>query len=363
MTPRLVLIGAVVTLLTVIAAIVAVLDRPGPATVGTDSAPALPRLRDRADEVARIRITDGTASVTLARGADVTLARGAGGDWSVVERDGYPAAADRVRRLVGDLADMRLVEAKTAKPERFARLDVADPAGADAPSRRVLLETATGDRLAEVILGRRVYGYTGGREAGTYIRRAEDDRAWLASGAIAIDAEPARWLAPVIFEVPIAAVRSVRVQPLDGAPYVIASPDDGAADSPDAVFTLSPLPDGRSTDPAALRRLVSAVAAPTLEDVQPIASIALPDRAARIDVEATDGLRLTLRLATVAEAPWLMVGVAAEPDAGADAIATAATLSERLDGWAFRLPPQAASRMLLDMEPLAAPAPSAEGEQ
>ena len=352
MTPRLVLIGAVVTLLTGIGAIVAVLDRPGPATVATDGAPALPRLRDRPDEVARIRITDGAASVTLARDA--------GGDWSVVERDGYPAAADRVRRLVGDLAEMRLVEAKTAKPERFARLDVADPAGADARSRRVLLETATGDRLAEVILGRRVYGYTGGREAGTYIRRADDDRAWLASGAIAIDAAPAGWLAPVIFEVPIAAVRSVRIAPLDGAPLVIARAGDGTVDPPDSSFTLSPLPDGRSADPAALRRLVRAVAAPTLEDVQPTASITLPDRAARIDVETSDGLRLTLRLAPVAEAEteatWLTIGVAAGPDAGADAITTAASLNERLGGWAFRLPPQASSR-ILDLESLLAPAP------
>ncbi len=341
MSPRLVLIGAVVTLLTVIAAIVAVLERPGPETVGTDGAPAFPLLRARPDAIARMVVADGAGSVTLARGTD--------GDWTVVERDGYPAAAERVRRLVGDLADMRLVEPKTAKPDRFARLDVDDPQGPDARARRVRLDTAAGEPLAETILGRRVYAYTGGRESGTYIRRADDERAWLASGAITIEAAPAGWLAPTIFAIPTEAIHRVRVMPADGDAYEVVRRPDGAADSPDAAFTLSPLPEGRTADAAALSRLVSAVAAPTLDDVRPADGMDLPDRATRIEVEAADGLRLTVRLATVEDAPWLVVAVADPGGGGMDAP------SDRLDRWAFRLSSQAADRLAPAVESLLTP--------
>ena len=68
---------------------------------------------------------------------------------------------DKVRALVVALADMRLIEAKTSMPERYARLEVEDPEPEDAKSRLVRVESADGTVLAEVILGKRRHRLTG----------------------------------------------------------------------------------------------------------------------------------------------------------------------------------------------------------
>ena len=53
--------------------------------------------------------------------------RETGDRWAALERHGYPVDRKRVRDLVVALADMRLIERKTAQPERYDRLEVEAP--------------------------------------------------------------------------------------------------------------------------------------------------------------------------------------------------------------------------------------------
>src|SRR5579863_1090600 len=61
--------------------------------------------------------------------ADFTLIAG---HWAVVEKGNYPAAPDKMRRLLLGLAELTLVEPKTTRPELFARLDLDDPSNGKA---------------------------------------------------------------------------------------------------------------------------------------------------------------------------------------------------------------------------------------
>ncbi|MEQ8659812.1 MAG: hypothetical protein RLW62_03250, partial [Gammaproteobacteria bacterium] len=74
-------------------------------------------LLDRLNDIERVRLTNGDTETVLAR---------AGERWLLASKDGYPADGSAVRRAVLQVAGLRVVEPKTASPERYARLGVQD---------------------------------------------------------------------------------------------------------------------------------------------------------------------------------------------------------------------------------------------
>lgn len=335
MTPRLVAIGAIVTAATVVAAAVAVGTQPNMTRVELTDAPAFPQLRDSPEAVATITIMAPGETFTLVRGDD-----GAGDDWSIRERHGYPAEGDGIRELVATLAGMRLVEAKTARPDRFARLEVEDPNAEGATSRAVRLETADGDVVAEAVIGKRVHVFTGGREAGTYLRRPGDGHAWLASGSLEVATNPTSWLQNHILDVPADTVQRIRVSPSDGEAYEVSR------ESADAEFAVSPVPEGRRPAASAVRRLAAAFADLELDDVAAVDSVSLPTNAARVTVETFDGLRVSARVGGYdGGRTWALFATEG----------SATELSERLKLWAFGLTTSKAAALAPSLESLLEP--------
>ena len=95
--------------------------------------PLLPGLSEHLNDIQRIRFTGAGAEPLL------TLERSEAG-WVARERDGWPADVTRVRGFLLALADARLLEAKTATPDRYATLGVEDVEQADAAGVRVDLK-------------------------------------------------------------------------------------------------------------------------------------------------------------------------------------------------------------------------------
>ena len=94
---------------------------PDPAV--SDGTLLYPGLTEAINGITRVRFSDpGT-------GEPVQLERTDAG-WIVVQKDGYPADAGKIRQLLLRLAEARLAETKTANPELYPRLGVADPGAA-----------------------------------------------------------------------------------------------------------------------------------------------------------------------------------------------------------------------------------------
>ncbi len=85
----------------------------------------------------------------------------------------YPARAEVVRGLLVKMAEADLVEPKTNVKDRFALLELEDPAGKDAKSRLVRLLDAKGAVITEVIVGKkRVDAFGANRSAPTSVAPA-----------------------------------------------------------------------------------------------------------------------------------------------------------------------------------------------
>jgi hypothetical protein len=329
MTPRAVLGLAVVTLITTGAAIYVTWQQPaaGPVQVGDEA--AFPALREHPEAVAKVVITAPAGAITLARGAD--------GRWVTPDRHGYPIAADKLRQLILQLADMRLIEAKTNLPDRYARLEVED-VGEAAQSRRVRLEDADGTVLAEAILGKRRERLTGTEPSGTYLRRPDEAQSWLASGGIDLDEEVADWLEQEIVALEGERVQRIELSPPAGDSYAVVR------DAPEAELRLDGLAEGEALkQDANLNQLAGALATVLLQDVKPVAEIAWPDEDHTVTVMTFDGVEITLRLASLDDQHWLQVDAAPGALEGLDADqATAAeeqaqAIDARTDGWAYQV--------------------------
>jgi hypothetical protein len=345
MTPRTVVVLAVLTVVTVTAAAVAVAQRPGPSAVAGIDRSAFPDLRQRPQDVARITVDQA--------GGTITFARTPAGPWRITERADYPADDARIRELVVGLAEMRLVEAKTARPERFQRLEVEDVGGEGAKSRRVTVSAADGAVLADVVVGKRLHAATGGRDNGTYVRRAGDDRAWLASGGVTIGPRAVDWMARDLIDLSSDRVKRLEIVPAGSEPYVLAR--TAATDQ----LALESAPAGAELRADEARRLASAFVGVELQDVLPADRLGTADARSAVRVATFDGLELRARVFAADNDRWALLDAGKGEAAEAAVDAEVEALSRRFEGWAFKLPPSVAERWT---SPPAAPPTPPDGE-
>lgn len=330
MSPKTILVLAAVTVATVILAVAAVVGEPGPSRIEVAGEPAFPRLRTNPDAVATVLIRTGEGEITLARQDE--------GRWVVPTEHGYPAAAGRVRNLIVSLADMQLIEAKTANPKRFARLEVENVEAEESRSRLVRLADAEHETLVEVLIGKTRSRLTGTESAGTYLRRVGENRSWLASGRLDLPTAGAAWLDRRIVDLAAEEVVRVEVTPPDGAAYALVRDGDG--------WAMADADGARLAEDATPEDLAGALAGLDLEAVRPTGKIAWPDESWRFRFVTEAGLEVALRLAEVEGAGWAQLEATTRLDQPSEeAVERAAEISARTEGWGYRLPERSIERL------------------
>lgn len=353
MSPKGLLVLAVVTMGAVALAAQAIVSRDLPVTTVSVDQPALPGLGERLGEVARITV--------VAEGKTTTVRRGERG-WLVEELDGFPADPAKVQAVARSLVTARLLEPKTDRPERHARLEVEDPAGDKSKARKIVLSDAQGKEIAALLVGKTRYGLFGPGRGAVYVRRVGEPRAWLADRRIELPEEPVGWVDKEIVDLPRDSISRVVLRPGSAQEVVVALP---AVDSPDLV--LEGVPEGRSADKDKLDRLAGVLSGLTLQEVRAAGKIAFPADAPRARFETKDGLVVEAVVHQQGQgeeaAFWVRLEAkagtapAGEPKEGAKPLAErVAALAARLDGWAFKLPRWTAERLVWTRDDLLQPA-------
>ena len=291
MSPKVFLGLAALTVITTVVAVLAVLSQPAVTTLQLVDEPAFPALREDPDAVAKVTLTTPEGTITLVRET--------GDRWAALERYGYPVDRKRMRDLVVALADMRLIERKTAQPERYDRLQVEPPDAEKAQSTLVRLEAADGAVLAEAIIGKQRYRLTGTEPAGTYMRRPDEAQSWLASGGVQIEPAVARWLDSEIVDLDPAAIRRIVIERAGEPGYV------AARDQPENELRLVALAaDETLKEDADLGQLSGALSSLRFEDVRPRDQLTWPTGQNVARIQTFDGVELTVRLAKIGEEYW-----------------------------------------------------------
>jgi hypothetical protein len=355
MSPRNFAILALATAASVGLAVSAVLQREAPVRAADAGDALFPGLLDRLNDAREIRITSPAGKLTVSAGDK---------GWALAEKAGYPVDPAQVRELALGLANLQLVEPKTADPKRLPRLELEEPGREGARSRLVEVLGAGGEPLAAAVVGKASPALYGGERGGVYVRRAGEDQAWLAAGELEVPADAMGLIGRELVDVALDRVARVTLQPPGGATAVtLARAEAGAGFTTDAAA----LPEGRTLDPVKVESLAGALAGLTMNDVKPAGEVTVPPDARRTRFETFDGLAMEVTVAPTGEGAsdtWLTLR--AEPVAAAAGAAepvegrpTAGELASRLDGWAFAVPSYLADRMGGTLDQLLADPPPA----
>jgi uncharacterized protein DUF4340 len=294
------------------------IQAPAPAS----GAPVFGDLLARANDVQSVTVASASGKFTIARKGD---------GWALAEKDGYPVAADKLRQLVAGLADLRLLEAKTDQPDRHARLEVEDIAAKDAKSKQVTLAGADGKLLADLIVGKQnnTSDFNGLR--GIYVRKPGSAQAWLAQGSVEVPTAAVDWVDRTVVDVAEDKIQRLQFEPTAAPALTVSKADKTAAD-----FTLAPLPEGKSADPDALKRLTEVFTAVELDDVRADKDTDKAVKAGAAEAATFDGLTLKAELLVMDGGTWLRLKASAAE--GSAAAAEAKTINDRVAGWLYKLP-------------------------
>lgn len=298
-----------------------------------------PGLAGKINEVASLTVARKDESVAVARKGDA---------WVVPAKHDYPAAFDKVRRLLLDLADLRPLEQKTSSPALFASLELEDLSQADAKSTLVTLKDASGGEILSTYVGKQRFGRGAGGD-GTYVRRANGNETWLAKGRVQPDKGVLSWLDKNLADVARERVSSVVVVHADKTRVEATR---GKATDKD--FALkNPVPAGKKLKSEwDVNNLAGPFERLELEDVRPLSEILVvaggpyaeiatfDGLVARADLVEADGqtwVKLSARYAEPATAPSEEEKKEGKLKSADEVKKEVETLNARVSNWAYRL--------------------------
>lgn len=265
-------------------------------------------------------------SVTVTRaGSDgITQISKSSDSWTIATRDGYPVSVGKLRQLLLQLADAKLVEQKTANPDRYGQLGVDDP-GSDG-SKGVKLSVSSPDMNYELIIGNVAQpGYR-------YVRIADDSQSWLIDKDPDIPDAAGDWLVQDIVDIKSADIRSVTIQHADGEEIRISKE---SAESTD--FDVVDIPDGRELSYATVANGIAGVLnALTLDDVRKQAESEA--ETVTTTFEKFDGTSIVVVTERNEDESWISVQATGSDN-------DSASTYERLASWQFKIPQYKANQL------------------
>ncbi|MFT5538527.1 MAG: hypothetical protein ACI82H_000039 [Alphaproteobacteria bacterium] len=233
MTPKSFAKLLVITLVAVLAAIGLTIVRDTGSGLRGNGTLMFEDLAQRVNDVAQIKVTRADGISTL----DSKIKDGKR-QWSLKELYGYPVPIEIVRAVAAGVAQLRLIESKTARPKLYGRLRVNDPKTKGAKGALVELFDTKGAKMAELIVGLDKGNVIGISDV--YVRRPNEERAWLAHGKVPVPDKRINWLNTMITEVDLPRVRETTLFVPGQKPLRVFKKNEDERD-----FTLEGMPKDR----------------------------------------------------------------------------------------------------------------------
>jgi hypothetical protein len=346
MTPRNFVYLSIAAALSVLFAVVSFASNNQWSTGKAAGAKLFPTLVSEASQIATIEVRQGDNAVVLER---------AGGSWGLKSRGNYPADPVKVRTLLVGLAEADLIESKTRRPDRYATLELEDPADKSARSRIVRLLGAKGNVIGEVVIGKKRHDLLGTGKSGTYVRKPGDPQTWLANAELDASAATKDWLKTSVYTADATKISRVSIEIPGEQPLRIerqAAPAKDAKDTKQSVppdpaatklqFAGFPQADKKLKDAGAAEGIARALASIDMDDVRKLDAAPAAASVSTVRIESADGPATTLRLRKDGDAHWLSIAATGEGEAKK----TADEINQRAQGWEFKVPASKADSIL-----------------
>lgn len=270
-------------------------------------------------------------------GETLTLEGSPDGQWTLKERDGYPADPDKVRALLVKLAQAELIEAKTRMPDRHALLELEDPSAEGAKSRALKIMDGSGNAIADLVVGKRHWEAFGTGKSGTYVRKAADAQTWLASAEINLPAQVRSWIEPKILDTESGKIQWLTLH-IPGEE--ILRIERGSGDEAKVAFVGLP-EDAKLKDASAADGILRAAAIIDADDVRKLEGPPSGD-VSTVSFATKDGLEITLWVRKDGDDHWLSIAATGDSDAKE----AAEKIRSQTKGWEYKISGSKAGSLL-----------------
>jgi len=300
---------------------------PGPAPKPTA---LFPGLLERVNDVAEIKIDGKAGALTLRR------AEGEAENWLMVEKGGYPAKFDVVKRALLGMAELRGLEPRTANPELHARLQLEDRSASGSQSTLLSLNGKDGKAIVELLVGKTDRAATETKHGNYYVRKAGDAQTWFAQGQLQVDVSLNRWIDAKVVEIQRKRIKSIDIRQASGARLEILR-KAGA----DEEFEIKGLKaDQKLATPSSPNTMAAALDYMPFDDVLPLKEREALAVAVTSVYTTDDGMVLTLKSRKDGDKWWIAVGIEADPanPPKDDVAKEIAELSAKVGPWAYQMP-------------------------
>jgi hypothetical protein len=319
-------ICVLITLLAVLAALVAILRHDNHGFDQNIGKPVFSALAANPQAVKRLDLRHHKGGFSFTRGQTF---------WQSDDTFNYPASARRVDGLINDLAELRLAEPKTQRPDRYARIGVQPIEAANARGARLRLYDAQDQLIVDAIIGDRISRPTGDAKAGTFLRLTDQKQAWLASGAITLPLSLRPWLQSSVINLVPATVAQIEIIDQRGQrrlrrktamhSFTITSAGDASK---------KPIPAGRQV----VDQLLTALQPLRFSDVRRRQTEPVFRAIAVVKIQRFDGLILTIHIADEDGIAWIQLEAERLPGITSDALTREiAALQSRFQPWTFQI--------------------------
>ncbi len=264
--------------------------------------------------------------------------------WVMPSRDHHPVRPERLAELDAFLAGLRYDGARTADPDKHARLGLA--AGGEGAATRVTLSDGDGHVLSDILLGRQ-------SGATTYIRFPGRDRAFAARSGEGEAALPAialatDWLDLEFLDLGQNGIARAVIRPETGPTYVLERPGASVRN-----FVLRDPSGWRPITAAAGNGPASALSRVRFRDVRAADRLG-GTQVARHQADTFSGLRVEATILALGDTRWALLRATALSDGARE---TAAAFNAQTEGWAYLLSDLTLERLIRPLDRIADPRP------
>ena len=282
------------------------------------------------------------------QGTQTVIEKRSDGGWGLAGMHGYPVQPAKLRGLLTGLTELRLSEQRTSDPAQLARLGLEDPHGAGSAANLLQVMDDSGKPLAAVIVGHRRVRSQANLPDDVYVRRPDDNQAWLAEGSLQVDADPNAWLDRDIMNIAHDRIASVAV----GDNALVFGRVDGK-------FTLSQPADHPRLEDYKVEDVARGLENLTLQAVKADPEVSGPE-AGHALFTTNDGLAVRVSLLQVDKDAWARFAASATAD---KAKPEADRLNKRLAGWTYQIGSWKEKALLPAMDDLKAAEPEKPAAQ
>ena len=151
-----------------------------------------PDLVERVNDIAEVEIRNKDEAYTLQRDGET---------WGMVERSGFEVPIDKVREITNQIAFFEILEQKTSTPSLYPDLSVEDIDTPDASSTHIALKSASGELLADVLIGKPATNNDPLAQGSLYVRKVGDPRSYEVKGRLNVNGTAVSMLESEILQI------------------------------------------------------------------------------------------------------------------------------------------------------------------